>query len=56
MEVSTGIIVRVADPLTVPTVAEIVVVPGLTAVANPPAAMVATPVFEEAHVAVAVRT
>ena len=56
IEVSAGMTVRVVDPLTVPTVAEMVVEPGLTAVASPPEAMVATAVFDEAQVAVAVRT
>jgi hypothetical protein len=48
--------VSVVVPTTAPTVAVIFVVPAFRVVARPPAAMVATPVFDEAHVAVAVRS
>jgi hypothetical protein len=42
--------VSVVLPLTAPSVAEIVVVPALTAVASPAALIVALAVFDEAHV------
>lgn len=42
--------VRVVVALTLPDLAEIVVVPKATAVARPPVAMVAMLVDEEAHV------
>jgi hypothetical protein len=47
--------VSVVLPLTVPEVAEMVVVPTATAVARPPEAIVAVVVVEDAQVAVAVR-
>jgi hypothetical protein len=56
IDVSVGVTVRAAVPVTEPTLAVIAVVPGPTAVANPPAAMVATVSTEDAHVAVVVRT
>jgi hypothetical protein len=46
---------NVALPLTVPEAAVIVVVPCVNAVASPPTATVATAVFEDDQVAVAVR-
>lgn len=48
--------VIVVLPVTVPEVAEIVDVPKASAVASPPGTIVATVVFDEAHVAVAVRS
>ncbi len=48
--------VSVVLPVTVPEVAEMVVVPAATAVARPPAAIVAVAVLLDAHVAVAVRS
>jgi hypothetical protein len=57
METSVaGCTVSVAFPVTVPEVAEMVVVPIATVVARPPAAMVAVAVLDEAHVAVTVRS
>jgi hypothetical protein len=47
--------VSVVLPVTVPEVAEMVVVPTATAVARPPAAIVAAAVFVDAQIAVAVR-
>ena len=47
--------VRVVDPLTAPEAACILLVPAPTPVANPPAAIVATPVVCEVHIAVLVR-
>jgi hypothetical protein len=57
METSAAdITVSVVLPVMLPEVAEMVVVPAATAVARPPAAMVAVAVLDEAHVAVAVRS
>jgi hypothetical protein len=57
METSAaGCTVSVVLPVTVPDVAEIVVVPTATVAARPPAAMVAVAVLEEAQLAVAVRS
>jgi hypothetical protein len=47
--------VNVADPLTLPFVAVMVVVPWLTAVTNPPADIVAIAVLDDVQVAVLVR-
>jgi hypothetical protein len=47
--------VRVVDPLMLPEVALIVLVPAATAVANPLALTVATVVVSELHVAVLVK-
>jgi hypothetical protein len=47
--------VKVVLPVTVPDAALIVVLPALADVATPPAAIVATAVFDDDHVAVVVR-
>jgi hypothetical protein len=52
---AAAVTVRMVDPLTVPELAEMVVVPTLFAVARPPLEMVATPVDEELQVTVLVR-
>ena len=46
-----AVTVRVVEPLMPPDVASILLVPAATAVANPPAEMVATVVVTELHVA-----
>ena len=52
-----AVAVSVVEPETAPEVAEIVVLcPAVTAVASPAAVIVAPAVFEEAHVAVDVRS
>jgi hypothetical protein len=57
IESSTGAVTfSVAVPTTPLTVAVIVVVPGVKAVANPPTGFAATVVFDDVHVAVAVRS
>jgi hypothetical protein len=54
---TAGVTFSMAVPTTPPTVAVIVVVPGVNAVANPPGeVIVANAVFDEAHAAVAVRS
>jgi hypothetical protein len=56
IEVNTAAVtVNVAEPLIVPEVAVIVVVPFATLVANPPALTVAIDFAEEVQVAVVVR-
>jgi hypothetical protein len=56
METSeAGSTASVVFPVTVPEVAEMVVVPTATVVARPPAAMVAVAVLDDAQVAEAVR-
>ena len=55
-ETSAAVVtVRVVDPLTVPEVAVMVVVPRPVPVARPPAVIVATPVDDEFQFTVAVR-
>ena len=51
-----AVTVSVVEPLTLPDVALMVEVPVATAVASPPAVMVATLVVAELHVAVLVRS
>ena len=51
-----AVTVSVVIPVTVPLIAEIVVVPMATAVARPPGAIVAVAVDTEVHVAVADRS
>jgi hypothetical protein len=46
-----AVTVRVVEPLMPPDVASILLVPAATAVANPPAVIVATLVVTELHVA-----
>ena len=53
--VAVGVTVRVVEPVTVPDVAWMVVVPAAMLPANPPLPMLATVVVVEVHVAVAVR-
>ncbi len=53
---AAGVTVSDVDPVTEPEAAEIVVEPIATLVALPPAEIVATPVFEELHVEVEVRS
>jgi hypothetical protein len=57
MELSDAVLttVRIVDPVIVPTVAEILVVPKANKVAFPPATMVATAVSDELQVTDAVR-
>ena len=50
MDASVAVTVNVAEPLTVPEVAVIVVEPWVLAVTIPPLAMVATPVLDEVQV------
>ena len=55
MASSADCTVSVLLPVTPATAAEMVVVPAETPVARPPALIVATPVFDEVHVAWLVR-
>ena len=56
IEVNTAAVtVKVAEPLIVPDLAVIAVLPWATLVANPPLFTVATPTFEDVQVAVLVR-
>ena len=54
--VGAGVTVRVVEPLTAPSVAWMVVLPTLTAVARPAPLMVATPGLVEVQVAVLVKS
>jgi len=52
---TAAVTVNVAEPVTVPEVAVIIVLPGLTLVASPPLLTVAIVVADEVQVAVLVR-
>ncbi len=56
IETNVAVTVKVADPLTVPEVAVIVVEPWAFAVTDPPLEMVATALLDELQVAELVRS